>query len=195
MTVNRKKWASAIVLLSVVLATAGCRQASPKPEDSPNPRGAGRPEQNVTPPGEEHPSAKEAPDMPGNPDQQKNVRVPQQAQYPRQDGNATQQADRIAQVVTGIPGVDGANVLLTGRVALVGVDLKSNISGSKIDTLKFSVKEAAERTGKGYRAIVFADVDTVTRIRQMAEGVRSGRPISSFSNEIADILSRLVPEV
>lgn len=192
----RKKWASAIVLLSVVIALGGCRQAAPKPEDSPNPRGAGRSVRNVTPPAEEHPSAKEAPNMPGNPDQQKNVRVPQQAQENhQQQGNATQQADRIAQVVTAIPGVNGANVLITGRVALVGVDLNSNITGSKIDTLKYSVREAAERTGKGYRAVVFADVDTVARIKKMAEGVRVGRPVSSFTDEIADILSRLVPEV
>lgn len=96
--------------------------------------------------------------------------------------------------MTGIPGVERAYVLLTGRIALVGVDLKADISGSKIDTVKYSVKEAAERTGPGYKAVVTADVDTVTRIRELANGARNGRPISSLADEIADILSRLYPE-
>lgn len=191
---NFKKWASAILALCVFITIAGCRPAAQGPKYGPTSDGMNRPGAERTPPGEERPSAKEAPDRPGNPDQQKNVRTHQQAERPQTYGNPSQQADHIAQVLTGIPGVERAYVLLTGRLALIGVDLKSDISGSKIDTVKYSVKEAAERTGPGYKAVVSADVDTVARIRKMAEGVRGGRPVSSFADEIADILSRLYPE-
>jgi YhcN/YlaJ family sporulation lipoprotein len=111
------------------------------------------------------------------------------------DATLTKQADEIADVVTRIQGVERAAVLLTGKTALVGIDLADNITGSRIDTIKFSVKEAAERTGKGYRAIVSSDVDTITRARTLINDVKAGKPISGVSDEIADIVSRLLPEM
>ncbi|MGB8954194.1 MAG: YhcN/YlaJ family sporulation lipoprotein [Tumebacillaceae bacterium] len=116
----------------------------------------------------------------------------------RPDGGAktlTQQADEIAQTVTRIPGVERAAVLIAGKAALVGVDLNATITGSKIDSIKYSVKEAAERTGNGYHAIVSSDIDTVTRTRELINGIRQGRPVSSVSDEVADIVSRLLPEM
>lgn len=189
-----KKWASMLMFLSVFLVLTGCRPAAQSPNYGPTKDGFSSPGQERTPPGEENPSPREAPGMSGNPNDQKNIRVPQQGNYANTYGAPSQQADHIAQVLTGIPGVQKAYVLLIGKLALVGVDLKSDISGSKIDTIKYSVKEAAERTGPGYKVVVSADVDTVTRIREMSSGVRAGRPISSFTNELADILSRLLPE-
>lgn len=191
---GNKKWTSAVMILSAFIMLTGCRPAAQGPKYGPTTDGMNTPNQDRTPPGEERPSTKEAPNLPGNPDQQKNIRAPKQEDRPKTYGNATQQADHIAQVVTRIPGVERAYVMLTGKLALVGVDLKSDISGSKIDSVKYSCKEAAERTGPGYKAVVSADVDTVTRIRKMADGVRSGRTVSSFTDEIADVLSRLLPE-
>jgi YhcN/YlaJ family sporulation lipoprotein len=102
----------------------------------------------------------------------------------------------IAQVVNRVPGVERSYVLVSGNTALVGVDLKADIGGSRIDSIKYSVKEAAEKsTPTGMRAIVSADVDTVTRIRELVAGTRQGKPISSLGDEIADIISRLLPEV
>ncbi|MFC4767318.1 YhcN/YlaJ family sporulation lipoprotein [Effusibacillus consociatus] len=190
---NSKKWVSTFMVLCTFISLAGCRPAA-QPKYGPTTEGPNKPGMERTPPGEENPTTKEAPEIPGNPDAQKNIRSPQQEQRSTAYGNASQQADHIAQVLIRIPGVERAYVLLTGRLCLVGVDLKSDISGSKIDTVKYSVKEAAERTGPGYKAVVTADVDTVTRIRELSNGVRSGRPISSFADEIADILSRLFPE-
>lgn len=191
---NYKKWASALLVLCSFFSLTACQPAAQKSKYGPTTEGFNHPGAERTPPGEEHPPVQEAPEKAANPDGMKNVRAPEQAQRPSAYGNPSQQADHIAQVLTGIPGVERAYVLLTGRICLVGVDLRSDISGSKIDTVKYSVKEAAERTGPGYQAVVSADVDTVTRIRKLAAGVRSGRPITAFSDEIADILSRLIPE-
>ena len=107
----------------------------------------------------------------------------------------TQQADEIARTVTRIPGVERAAVLIAGKALLVGIDLNSSITGSKIDSIKYSVKEAAERTGKGYHAIVSSDIDTVARTRELINGIRQGRPTSTVSDEVADIVSRLLPEM
>lgn len=108
---------------------------------------------------------------------------------------AEQQAKVIAETVTRIQGVERASVLVAGKTALVGIDLKSNITGSMIDSIKFSVKEAVERSGNGYRAVVSADLDTVTRARSLIRDVQSGKPVEGISNEIADIVSRLIPEM
>ncbi|GAX91831.1 YhcN/YlaJ family sporulation lipoprotein [Effusibacillus lacus] len=190
---NRKKWTSIFMVICAIFALAGCRPAAQQSQYRPTGEGTNKPGQVRTPPAEETPSPQEAQNIPKHAEQQRELRAPQQAQRP-QTYNAAKQADEIAQVLTGIPGVERAYVLLTGRIALVGVDLKADISGSKIDTVKYSVKEAAERTGPGYKAVVTADVDTVTRIRELANGARNGRPISSLADEIADILSRLYPE-
>ncbi|BCJ85779.1 YhcN/YlaJ family sporulation lipoprotein [Effusibacillus dendaii] len=180
-----------ILTLCIFLTVTGCRQAAQHPQTGPTTEGVNKPWQIKSTPAENHPSPKDAGQIPNS--QDPTLRAPEQAER-HPNPNPKAEADHMAQVLTGIPGVQHAYVLLTGRVALVGVDLKSNISGSKIDTVKYSVKEAAERTGPGYRAIVSADVDTVARIRQMTAGIRHGRPISSFTDEIADILSRLIPE-
>ncbi|TCP59510.1 YhcN/YlaJ family sporulation lipoprotein [Tumebacillus sp. BK434] len=106
-----------------------------------------------------------------------------------------QQADDIANMLTRLPGVERAAVVITGKTALVGLDLNANITGSQIDSIKFSAKEAVERSGKGYNALVSADLDTVTRSRALIRDIRNGKPIEGISNEIADIVSRLIPEM
>ncbi|MGZ4031158.1 MAG: YhcN/YlaJ family sporulation lipoprotein [Tumebacillaceae bacterium] len=126
---------------------------------------------------------------------QRTIRAPQVDGQRAQTQSLTDAATDIANTVNRIPGVERAAVLLTGKTALVGVDLASNISGSKIDTIKYSVKEAAERSGNGYHAVVTADIDTVTRVRALIAGVRNGKPVSTVSDEIADIVSRLLPEM
>jgi YhcN/YlaJ family sporulation lipoprotein len=112
-----------------------------------------------------------------------------------QTQSLTDAANDIANTVNRIPGVERAAVLLTGKTALVGVDLASNITGSRIDTIKYSVKEAAERSGNGYHAIVTADIDTVTRVRALVNGMKNGKPVTTLSDEFADIVSRLIPEM
>ena len=123
------------------------------------------------------------------------IRAPKIASRQDNRGALNQQADAIAETVTRIPGVERAAVLIAGKAALVGIDLDAKISGSKIDSIKFSVKEAVERSGNGYQAIVSSDIDTVTRTRELINGIRQGRPVSSVSDEVADIVSRLLPEM
>ncbi|ARU63135.1 hypothetical protein CBW65_20735 [Tumebacillus avium] len=112
-----------------------------------------------------------------------------------QKKSAEQQADDIANMVSRLPGVERAAVVIAGKTALVGLDLSANITGSQIDSIKFSAKEAVERSGKGYNALVSADLDTVTRSRALIRDIRNGQPLDAISDEIADILSRLIPEM
>ncbi|MDI3327421.1 MAG: YhcN/YlaJ family sporulation lipoprotein [Alicyclobacillaceae bacterium] len=159
----------------------------PGPKDTgpyPSEDGTQRPEEIQNPPGER---ADRAPAPPPQ-------RAPQQAGPFAAPADPDQIMRQMNDAVRRIPGVEGSTVVLAGRTALVGVDLSHTVTGSKIDSIKHSVKEAAERTGGGYRVVVTADVDLVARLRAVAAGIRQGRPVSSFSDEIADILSRILPE-
>ncbi|MDI3256191.1 MAG: YhcN/YlaJ family sporulation lipoprotein [Kyrpidia sp.] len=176
------------VLLGGVLA--GCAPSAAPPESARDtgPRvtedGTQRSEEVQNPPGER---ADQAPPPRPQP-------IPQQAGKPGQPLPPDQVMRHMNDAARRIPGVEGSTVVLVGRTALVGVDLDHTITGSKIDSIKHSVKEAVERTDSGYRAAVTADVDLVARLRAMAAGIQQGRPVSTFTDEIADILSRLLPE-
>ncbi|MBL0387644.1 YhcN/YlaJ family sporulation lipoprotein [Tumebacillus sp. ITR2] len=189
------------VALSLVLATGltGCSQKilpQALQKDTPNQRtseGVQNQQADKSSPAEKNPNKAQVSEI-RKPDY--SLRAPKIADYNTSAGKTlTQQANEISNVVTRINGVERAAVLLTGKTALVGIDLADNITGSKIDTIKFSVKEAAERTGKGYRAIVSSDIDTITRTRELINAARAGKPITGLSDEIADIVSRLLPEM
>jgi YhcN/YlaJ family sporulation lipoprotein len=188
--------ASLSVLTAVALLIGCTPQETPnQPQASVNEGHENRAAHTKTTPAERSPNRQQTSD-PKAP--RYSVRAPQLGAtdgQAAQNQTLNQKADEIAEVVSRIPGVERSAVLLTGKVALVGVDLQKDISGSKIDTIKYSVKEAAERTGKGYNAIVTADVDTVTRVRDLIAGMRAGKPVSTLSDEIADIVSRLIPEM
>lgn len=191
-----KQLALPAILIAALLS--GCTpNAAPKTNEQIQKAtpGDGVPDQpNIkTTPAERHPDPKQASEI------HKPVRTeraPKIASRP-DNGGATlnQQADAIAETVTRIPGVERAAVLIAGKAALVGIDLDASITGSKIDSIKYSVKEAAEGTGQGYHVIVSSDIDTVTRTRELINGIREGRPTSTVGDEVADIVSRLLPEM
>jgi YhcN/YlaJ family sporulation lipoprotein len=182
-------------LFSCLLFAIGCHPAVTERAPKATPDGVQKYDQVRTPSAEHSPQVSEAPDKPAHPEQhQGKINAPQLESRKPDQANLSEMANRIAQECTRVKGVSNAYVLLTGKTALIGVDIDSKITGSKIDSIKYSVKEAAERIGPGYHAVVSADLDTVTRIRNLASGVRAGRPTSTFSDEVADILSRLLPE-
>jgi YhcN/YlaJ family sporulation lipoprotein len=183
------------LLLGCLLLSVGCHPSAMERTPQATPDGVQKYDQVKTTPAERTPKGSEAPDRPVHPEKNRGkIQSPQIEQRSEQPIGLTEMANQIAQECTRIRGVSKAYVLLTGKTALIGVDLDSRITGSHIDTIKYSVKEAAERVGPGYHAVVTADLDTVTRIRNLAAGVRAGKPTSTFSDEMADILSRLLPE-
>jgi YhcN/YlaJ family sporulation lipoprotein len=191
---------TALSMMSVLLVTSllGCSpQSMPKVTKEQTPQQNADANAQKSSPAERNPNRAQVGEL-RKPDY--SVRAPQiQMNTPQDNKSWNQKADEIAATVTRVPGVQRAAVLFTGKTALIGVDLRNDISGSKIDSIKFAVKEAAEHmnggNNPGYRAVVTADIDTVTRTRELVAGVRAGKPVTSVSDEIADILSRLLPEM
>lgn len=196
---SKVKWLSAVVIATTLV---GCSPMA-NPNDAAKEKATVPPAQtqgtddeavNKNTPAEKNPNRKQAPETR---QPRYSVRAPQVGPNSATTKmNSKQQANYIAESVNRIPGVERSAVLVTGNTAIIGVDLKADIGGSRIDTIKYSVKETAENTiPKGMRAVVTADVDTVTRVRELIAGTRQGRPIDSLGDEIADIISRLLPEM
>lgn len=100
----------------------------------------------------------------------------------------------IENMIERMPEVNDAWVVLTGNTALVGIDVNANVTGQRLNDLKAEItRKVKAQTNEITDVTVSADADSVTRIRNVAQGIADGRPISGFANEIAEITRRLAP--
>lgn len=95
----------------------------------------------------------------------------------------------------GIDGVENAHVVIIGKTAVVGIDVDSKLERSRVGTIKYSVAEAFHEDPYGVNAVVTADVDLNERIKEMGQDIRAGRPILGITEELADIIGRIIPQV
>lgn len=101
---------------------------------------------------------------------------------------------RIVEIANAHPQVDQSSVVVTGNMALIGLKLKPGVTGTRVPAVEKEVADRVERSERGItRAAVTANPDLVDRIRKIEVGVREGKPVTSFSREITEIVSRLTP--
>ncbi|MBU7005711.1 YhcN/YlaJ family sporulation lipoprotein [Phosphitispora fastidiosa] len=103
-------------------------------------------------------------------------------------------ASGLASLASGVPGVDRAYVALANTAAFVGIEME-NRAGALPGTAK---KEIADRIMGADRRLarvyVTTDKATVSRIKGVAKGIASGRQVSDFAMDIAEIERRIVQE-
>jgi YhcN/YlaJ family sporulation lipoprotein len=104
-------------------------------------------------------------------------------------------AHRLADLAKRVPNVNNAAALVVGKYAIVGIDVDANIDASRVGTIKYSVAETLQKDPYGANAIIIADPDLYTRLKNIVNQVDNGRPVQAFMNEIADIVGRVMPEV
>jgi len=104
-------------------------------------------------------------------------------------------ARRIAEIANRVPNVHDAAAIVVGKYAIVGIDVGANVDASRVGTIKYSVAEALQKDPYGANAIIIADPDLYTRVRNIGRQIDEGRPVQAFMNEIADIVGRVMPEV
>lgn len=124
-----------------------------------------------------------------------NVEVRQTAPSPQEKTNPRETADRLAGLARKVPEVKAANCVVFGNLAIVGIDVDGKLDRSRVGTIKYAVAEALRQDPHGVRAVVTADPDLAARIREIAEDVRRGQPVSGFANELADIVGRIMPQL
>lgn len=158
----------ALVLMLVLLFTAGCAQPSRKP---------------VPPPTRPAPSAP-APRTP----------APARKPLPTTPAEVHRLASKLAADAATVPGVDKATVALTDSTALVGLDVKAGVEAARANSIKREVSDRLQRSEPRLtRVLVTTDPDLTARIKKIAEGVKAGKPVSSFSREVTELMRRLTP--
>ena len=104
-------------------------------------------------------------------------------------------AAHLEQLAKGVKGVNGANCVVFGKYAIVGIDVDKTLPRSRVGTIKYAVAEAFRKDPYGIDALVTADMDLDERLREIRQDVANGRPIAGFAEELADIVGRLVPQM
>ncbi|WP_353894402.1 YhcN/YlaJ family sporulation lipoprotein [Proteinivorax hydrogeniformans] len=174
-----------VLVLSLTLLV-GCR-INPSPAPAPE-----QPEnQNMQPTERDTPTD---PDMSPrnieNPDQQ---RLPDQGQTRPNDGMMTEEniAEDIANSVSNMAGVERADVVVVGNMALIGI--RTEVDDS--DDIKNKVTSEVEGQHENIeQAIVTADPDLTERIGRVADQQRGGEPTSQLLEEINNIIREVRPD-
>ncbi|MCC3372835.1 YhcN/YlaJ family sporulation lipoprotein [Cohnella sp. REN36] len=127
-------------------------------------------------------------------------RVKVQSTTPGEDGRSPIRdpkavAAHLEQLARGVKGVRGANCVVFGKYAIVGIDVDPTMERSRVGTVKYAVAEAFRKDPYGIDALVTADVDLAQRVREIRADTKRGRPIAGFTEELADIVGRLVPQL
>ncbi|WP_053366064.1 YhcN/YlaJ family sporulation lipoprotein [Bacillus sp. FJAT-27245] len=115
---------------------------------------------------------------------------------PNPDRKAGQRAaSHLEQIASSVPKVNGANAVVLGKYAIVGIDIDSTVERSEAGTIKYSVAEALKDDPYGARAMVIADPDMNARLREISADIEGGRPVQGILYELADLAGRIVPEM
>jgi YhcN/YlaJ family sporulation lipoprotein len=123
------------------------------------------------------------------------VRVKNTADEKAANKSGQEIAHRLADLANRVPNVNDAAALVVGKYAIVGIDIDANMDASRVGTIKYSVAETLQKDPYGANAIIIADPDLYTRLKNIVNQVDNGRPVQAFMNEIADIVGRVMPEV
>jgi YhcN/YlaJ family sporulation lipoprotein len=121
-------------------------------------------------------------------------RVKQTVPAPQYTKSSTAVSNRLEQIAKNMPHVKDATAVSIGKYSIVGLDLDSNLDRARVGTVKYSVAEAIHKDPAGSNALVTADTDLVTRLKNISKDIREGRPISGILQEIASIAERIAPQ-
>jgi len=182
----RKRGKSFLVWLLVLLTMAllaGCRAPARKPLPSPAP--------NTPTPSENAPSPAPTPRTTPAP-------APARQPMPTQPADVARLQDKLAAEAEKVPGVRRAWVALTGTTALVGAELKSDVPRGQGDAagVKNEIATRLRRAEPRLTGVAVAtDAASVARIRKIAEGIRAGKPVSTFTRDLNDLMRKMAPGV
>src|SRR5690625_3897859 len=102
-------------------------------------------------------------------------------------------ASHLATLAVKVPEVNDAAAIVAGPYAVVGIDVDEMTERERVGTIKYSVGEALQHDPYGRTAVVIADADMMTRIREMGNNLREGHPVQGIVDELADIVGRYMP--
>jgi len=113
--------------------------------------------------------------------------------------STSERAERVAQAVTALNGIDTASVVISGDTAIVGIQITGALDDARLIKLKGEVEKEALRTDGGLTHVaVTASAELVKRVTNMSDAVAGDHESGSdaLPNEQAkDIVRSLTPPV
>ncbi|MCR3922418.1 MAG: YhcN/YlaJ family sporulation lipoprotein [Firmicutes bacterium] len=151
---------------------------------------------------ERQPVPTPAPDLtpqpnPGvNPPPAPQPQTPQEQPQGQPTPGAMDMAERIADMATAVDGVDNSVVVVISNLALVGITLDRGQTAARGEReIKQEVAERIEdREPSIVNAYVSANPDINKQLQDISRGIQRGEPISTFFDQITDVLSRMRAE-
>ncbi|MGI6713350.1 MAG: YhcN/YlaJ family sporulation lipoprotein [Bacillota bacterium] len=133
------------------------------------------------------------PPNPVSPPAENNLKTPAPSPTPTVTES---RATRIAQACDKVSGVKESTVVISGNTAYVGLDIAANVEKEKTNSIeKECIKKAKSADTATKTVLVTSDADTVTRLKKIYQGIKEGKPISSFSRELTEISRRITPKI
>ena len=109
---------------------------------------------------------------------------------PTTPGEADALSSRLARVAESVPGVRRATVVLTHTTAIVGLELYS-VSG-EVEVFKKVAARLDDEDARIHTVRVTSNIETIKRIKQVADEIHGGKTGSKFSREIVDIMRETI---
>jgi YhcN/YlaJ family sporulation lipoprotein len=108
--------------------------------------------------------------------------------------NALDLANRVSNLATDVDGVDNAVVVVISNLALIGISLERDGAGNE-NEIKQEVADVVEdREPSIVNAFVSASPDIVRQLEEISRGIQRGEPISTFFDQITEVLQRMRAE-
>lgn len=117
--------------------------------------------------------------------------------------NGTSQADGIRRAVEQMTGVNSASVVVSGNTAYVALNTNATANGQNITygnvngttAIKQACAQRVRSANPQIRTVyVSTDANFAARLRAVENGVRAGSPVSSFFNELGDLVRGMTPQ-
>lgn len=167
-----------LLVLVVLVALTGCRAPARKPLPPRTPAPTRPAPMRMTPP---------AP-----------APAPARQPLPTRPADIARLQDKLATEAERVPGVKRVWVALSGSTALVGAELKSDVPRGQGDAagLKNDIATRLRRAEPRLTGVAVAtDAATIARVRRIAEGIRAGKPVNTFTRDLNDLMRRMAPGV
>lgn len=121
---------------------------------------------------------------------------PNQRLMDGRDDTAMMQADDAVRMAEAKEGVDRAYAVVSGPgTILVGLVLDEDVSDERAAQIEDELsKELPQQLSGVTRVMVSSNPDVAERIREIGRGVREGRPLSEFADELEDLTERMMPQ-
>jgi len=103
-------------------------------------------------------------------------------------------ADDAVRAAVQVAGVQNATAIVSGSTAYLGLQLQPGME-KKAGLIAREVAKRVKSATTGLKLVyVASDPDLVAQVKQVADGIKKGKPVSSFSGELREIARRIKPQ-